>query len=423
MLRRLALIRDIAEADDLARHGSIMVVFAFIALFFSYLYQLSMAMMLPSGQYGTLLSLLSLFLIISIFSQTISTSIAKFTSRFNVQNKLGGINYLWRFSLKRTFLLGSVMFLALALFTPLLSGFLSIDNNWYCIVLFSSFILAFMVAANLGVLQGLQRFLPLGFSNALLSFLRLSIGVLLVYLGFGLYGGLLCIPIAILVVVIVTLSFLRDLAGAGNEKVDVSGLFSYTGLAFLAIASFAMLTNIDVVLAKHYLSPDIAGNYAAISVMGRIALYAPMGIAIAMFPKTSQLFETGSSHRPLLRKAVFFTLLLAGGVIIIYWLFPEFIVNFLFGAKYPLASLYLLKYGLAMGFFALSALLLNYFLSLNQTKVAYALIAAMLLELGLIAFFHASIAQIVDVMFISGALCLLFMLPFYLKVRRRETGL
>ena len=57
-----------------------------------------------------------------------------------------------------------------------------------------------------------------------------------------------------------------------------------------------------------------------------------------------------------------------------------------------------------------------------QTKVAYALLSAMLIEIGLIIFFHSSIAQIVDIMLISGALCLTFILPLYLRVRRREAG-
>ncbi|MFQ5917794.1 MAG: polysaccharide biosynthesis protein, partial [Candidatus Binatia bacterium] len=123
-------------------------------------------------------------------------------------------------------------------------------------------------------------------------------------------------------------------------------------------------------------------------------------------------------HRSVLRKAMLLTLLLAGGVVMIYWLFPDFIVNFLFGGKYLFTIPYLFKYGLAMFFYALSFLSLNFFLSRNQTKVAYAFLIAMLIEIGLIISFHDSIAQIVDIMLISGALCLTFMLPFYLRVRR-----
>lgn len=395
-----------------------MVAFVLLAGLFNYLYQISMGRMLTPVEYGTLLSFLSIFAIISLFSQAIQTSIAKFTSKFRVQEKLGGVNYLWRFSLKRLFLLGLALFLAFTLFTPLISSFLNIDNKWYCFLFATSLVLVFTVPVNCGVLQGLQRFLPLGFSTALLGFLKLSFGLLLVYIGFGVYGGLASLPLAILILFVVTLLFLRDLAREDNKKVEVTGLFSYTGLALLAIVSFGMLTNIDVVLAKHYLSPESAGNYSAISVLGRIALFAPMGVALAMFPKTSELFETGRGHRSVLLKAMILTVLLAGAVVIVYGLFPEFIVSFVFGGKYPLAIPYLFKYGLAMALFALSFLLMNYFLSLNQTKVCYSFLGAVLLQLGLIIFFHSNIAQIVNIMLICSALCLIFMLPLYLKLRK-----
>lgn len=420
MLHRLTLMGERLKADDMARHGTIMVVFVLLGGFFRYLYELSMGMMLPPAQYGALFSLISLLMIVSIFSQTIQTSIAKFTSKFNVEGKPGRINYLWKTSLKRTLLFGVASFLILVLLSPLISKFLNIDNNWYCVIVFSSFIFAFAFPANLGVLQGMQRFFPLGLSTALVGFLRLSIGVLLVSLGFGLYGGLLCVPLTFLAVFVITLFFLSGLAKVGNEKVEVSGLFSYAGLAMLAIAGFAVLTNIDVLLAKHYLSPENAGTYAAIGVLGRASLVAPMGIAIAMFPKTSDLFERGKGQRSILRKAMLLTILLGGGVVIVYWLFPEFVVNVLFGGKYPLAVPYIFKYGLAMFLFAISFLLMNFLLSLNQTKVAYPLLMVMVVQLGLIVFFHANIAQIVDIVLLSSAACLALMVPVYLMVRRRS---
>ena len=293
MLGRVSLLRQRLKSDDMTRHGSMMAAFVLLGGLFNYLYQLAMGRMLAPAEYGTLISLLSLFLIISVFSQTIQTSITKFTSRFRVDNRLGRVNYLWKYSLRQTFLLGVALFLALFLLSPLISGFLNIDNSWYWIVFASSFILAFAVAANCGILQGLQRFSLLGFSTTLVGLLRLGLGILLVYLGLGLYGGLLCLPLAILVVLVLTLSFLRDLAKVGNETVEVRGLFSYAGLALLALTAFAVLTNIDVVLVKHFLSPEDAGNYSAISVLGRIVLVAPMGVAVAMYDGQQSMNNLG----------------------------------------------------------------------------------------------------------------------------------
>lgn len=421
MLKSLVVIRGKLKTDDMTRHGTMMVAFGILGGLFSYLYQISMGMLLSPEDYGTLFSLISLLIIIGIFSQAIITAMAKFTSKFKAEGGLGQVNYLWQFSLKRTFLLGAAAFAFFASLSPIISRFLNLDNNFYPIILFSSLLLFFVVATNWGTLQGLQRFFSLGSSQVLFNFLRLAFGALLVYLGLSVYGGLAAIPLAGLVVLLLTLFLLRDLPQAGNEKVKVEGLSSYAGLALVAIFSLSVLTNVDVVLAKHYLSAVDAGNYSAISVLGRIAFYAPMGVAVAMFPKTSELFESGGQHHRVFLRALTLTLLMAGVVVIVYWLFPDFIINSLFGGKYPIAIPYLFKYGLAMGFFALSFILMNYFLSLNQTKVAFSLVAAMLLQLGLIILFHDSIARLVDVTLICGIISTVFMLPFYLKVRRSES--
>ena len=272
-----------------------------------------------------------------------------------------------------------------------------------------------VLSVNWGTLQGLQRFLPLGSTQALLGFLKATLGALLIYLGLGIYGGLAAIPISFAVVLLLTFFFLRSLSRAGNERVSVAGLHSYAGLTLLAIFSITMLTNADVVLARHYLSATETGNYSAISILGRIAFYAPMGVALAMFPKTSESFERGGDYQRLFLRAILLTLVIVSGVVLVYGLFSQFITEFLFGTKYPLVAPYVFTYGLAMALFALSFLVMNYFLSLNQTKAAYSLIGVMLLQLILIALFHSSIAQLVNIMLICGILCLVSMLPFYLR--------
>lgn len=406
------------KSDDMLRHGSIMIIFVLLGSFFNYLYQLSMGRLLTPAEYGTLISLLSLLTIISVFGQTIDLSVTNFVSKEKVHNKMGRINYLWRFLLKRTLLLGVALFVILVLLTPLILRFLNMDNNWYIIVLSFSLVFVFAIPVNLGTLRGLQRFVPLGLTGGIAAFLKFSLAVLLVYLGFGLYGGLSSFVIANLFFFFIGLFFLKDLTRAGKERIKISNIRSYTGLALLAIVCFAILTNIDVVLAKHYLNPESAGNYSVLSVVGRIVLYMPGGIVIAMFPKTSELFEKGMGHRSTLLKAMLFSLFLAGGIVLLYWLFPEFIVTFIFGSKYLVAIPYLYKYGLAMLFFTVSLLSMNYFLSLNETRIGYSLVATTVLELVLIGFFHSEIDQIVNIIVICGIASVVLMLPFYIRVAK-----
>lgn len=406
------------KTDDMARHGLMMAAIGLLVQFLHYLYQLSMSILLSPAQFATLYSLFSIFIIIQWLPQSLQAPITKFVSTFKAQGKIGKVNYLWRFSLKRTLLIGSGVFAVLAAISPLVSGILHIDNSLYPIILFSSFILAFSTPVNFGILRGLQRFVALGFTNTLRSALRLCLAFVFVYfLGMGIYGGLLAIVIAYCVAFSVTMYLLKGLSTVDSEKFEVTVLKSYANYALLALVLFAILTHIDVVLARHYLGADDAGNYSAISVLGRVALFAPAGIAIAMFPKTSELFETGRVHGPLLKKAMSYVLFIGGGIIILYWLFPGFMADFVLRGKYPFVKSYLFRYGLAMLFFAVSNLLITYYLSLNQTrKVVYTLLTVAILHVGLIALFHSSIAQFVNVMLLSSSVCLALMVIMYLKI-------
>jgi len=419
VFNRLAGLHERLRADDMMRHGLMMAFFMALANFGGYLYYLFLGIFLTAEEYGILFSLSSLFVIVTILSDNLfRTTIAKFTSKFKGENALGKVNYLWHYSIKRTLLLGVAFFALLTLLIPVISHFLHIENNWYAFTLIVPLPLVFALPVIWGTLQGLQSFLFLGLSNVLLAFIKLGLAILLVALGFGVFGGLVCVPIAYVVTFLVTLYLMRRLAAAGNERFQPSGLFRYAGLAFVAFFAFIAATHGDVVLAKHFLSADQAGNYSAISVLGRVVLYAPVGIAIAMFPKTSQLFEVKMSQRSVLLKATILTLIISGVIVLLYGLFPAGIIDLIFGDEYSSAIPSLFEYGLAMALFALSFLLMNYCLSINQTKIAYPLLGGLALECVLISLFHSDIGQIVNMVLISAILCFTATLAFYAKIRR-----
>lgn len=411
---RLALLKERVIHDEMTRDSLVMVIAGLLGGVFSYLYQLFMGKLLPPADFGTVFTLTSLFLVVSWISQSVQTPMTRFVSMFKAQGSLGKANYVWKSSLKLGLVIGLTLFILFAAAIPLLSRFLNIHNSLYLLLLFSSFILAAGLPVNYGVLGGLQRFIPLSFSTALWSFLRFAIGALAVYLGLGIYGALAPFILASIITFALTLYFLRGLVKITNEKVALREFGSYTGFALLAVSCIAVIMNIDILLAKHYLSAESVGDYAAISVLGKIAFYASAGIALAMFPKTSELFEKKGRHKPIVRKAVLYTLLISGVVVLVYLVAPQFVANFVFGGKYPLLPDYLFKYGLAMLLFVLAYILANYSLSLNRAKgVALFLLGITLLEVVLLLIFHQSIAQFVNIVMLVSGVSLLLMLILY----------
>lgn len=420
MTSRMDKLRYYLKTDDLTKHSIIITMFSTLTGLFNYLYQIVMGRLLTPEQYGTLVSLIALFTIIMVFARTIQTSIAKFSSRFKAVNETGKVAYLRWFSLRYSITFGAVIFGIISSLTLPLSGFLNISNYWYVIIIAASFLLTFAVSTDLGMLQGLQRFLPLGVSSTLATLFKLILGVLLVYLGLGIYGGLLALVLAPLFTLSITAYFLRDLSRTSSNKFNTKGIFSYTGLALVAILCYLVLISVDVILAKHFLSATEAGNYSAISTLGKLVLLAPGGIALALFPKTSNLFEKGGEHLRLLGRALVLTLLMAGVIVLIYLFFSNYIVHLAFGDKYTISSTSLFKYGLAMLFFAVSSLLINYFLSINAMKVGYFLVIAVIIELCLISLFHSNIEQIINMLLISGVTSLVVMLPLVFRIWTRD---
>jgi len=418
MVTRLSLVKGRLIRDDMTRDGLIMVFFGMLTGLFNYLYQLSMGIMLTPAEFGTLFSLFSLFMIVWWFSQALQTPIAKFVSTYNAQGDLQKAADLWRYSLKRTLIVGGVVFIAAAALAPVISSTLKINNDAYPVLLFSAAVLALSVPVNNGTLRGLQRFVPLGLSNSLLAFIKFSLAALLVGLGCGIYGGLVPIVLAYCVSFAVSLYFLRRLPSANGKGFEINGVRSYAGYSMLALAAFAILTNADAVMAKYYLSADSAGSYAAIAVLGKIALFAPAGVSIAMLPKASALHETGRPHGAILKKSLALVLLIGGAVVVFYLAFPHFISDVVLRGKYDIAAADLFKYAVAMLLYASAFLLMNYSLALNRArKLAYALLLIAVLQVSLLVCFHLDISQMVNMVLISSTACLALMIPLYVRLR------
>ena len=380
---------------------------------FVYIYQLAMGVVLTPEDYGTMLSLTSLFVILSVFAQAVSFTTARATSIFKSEGRLSSIKGLWLVSSKVTIIIGVIGFILLCGLVPLIARFMGTSGYVNMFLVFGTLLFVFPLYSDWGIMQGLQWFVPLSISQVLWGFFRPALALLFVYFSLGLNGALLALPISYGITLLITHRALRKLSNEPTEKVKLSTFASYSCTVLLAMFAITALTNIDVVLAKHYLSAFDVGNYSAVSVLGRIAFQAPMGVAIAMFPKTTAAWVKADRHKRLFARAAILTLIIVIVICLIHGLSSTRIITVLFSEKYVSMAPYLLKYSLGMSFFALFYTALTYFLSLGQTKVTFAAVFMIAVQVGLIIAFHANISQLVNVMLVSGALSLVSIVPFF----------
>ncbi len=141
-----------------------------------------------------------------------------------------------------------------------------------------------------------------------------------------------------------------------------------------------------------------------------------------MFPKTSDSFESKGSHMTLFKKAAVLAVLIVTPLCLAYAALPDPIVQLLFHDKYSSVAPNIFLYGLGMSCLSLAYLTMTYFLSIGQTRVAYPLVASIVLQLALMALFHSSIEDFVHDLVISGAACLALVFALFLIPGKDRTA-
>ena len=150
-----------------------------------------------------------------------------------------------------------------------------------------------------------------------------------------------------------------------------------------------------MVLHRHYLPNFEAGIYAALVTAGKIIFFVLSPIAVVLLPIVSRK----SSKPELSRKDLLTALAIALGlgicVLIIYFGLARIIITTLFTSKFDQATMFLPWFGLAMLGYSLANIFGNFLIALNRSQVVSIAILGVLLEVGSIYLFHATLWQVV----------------------------
>jgi len=371
----------------------------------AYLFHVYMGRHLSPADYGILYTLLALLMMVSVPGTTIQTVITKYASHFKAHNQYGKIRFLFFHFLKKLSLYGGIGFLIFIAFSGHIARFQQIPTRTPVIIV--GFILLSGVVSPVagGIVLGLQRFNYLGWSMILGMFLRLISGIILVMIGFGVNGALSASIIGMFFALFIISWPIRSLfQEKANERVDFKEIYRYSAPVILTLLCFMILTNVDVVLVKHFFSPLEAGNYSAAALVGRIILFLPFSIVIVMFPKASELYAQEKDSSLILKKSLLYVGLLAGGATLAFFLFPRLPLFLLWGNRFQASTPLVGKFALAMTLFGLVNILFFYQLSIHRFRFLYLAGAFTLLQIIAITLFHNTLSQVVWILLANGIL-------------------
>lgn len=399
--------------------SSVIFIGSMAASLLNYFFNLAMGRSLSVTDYGTFASLISVFNIFSVFMVAVMMIFSKFSASLVGQKKENHIGSLF---ISGTFWVGiisSAICLLLIVASSYIASFLNINSIFLIILIVLAMFFSFLSGVPLGILQGLLKFGYFSSVNIFSSLVKLVLGIAFVFLGYKTFGAVLAFFLsAVATFLFGFIPLYKYIKKRNDGDFTISSIhkkaYTYGVPVFLSNVGIIALVSIDIILVKHYFNPTLAGQYSALSLMGRSIFYVVSPISSVLFPLIAQKRERNES--------LLGTLLLSVGLVsapslvlsAVYFIFPQVVLKIFFPSpSYANTASHLGMFSVFIFLYSMAFLLNSFYLSIGKVKVLFFTIFGACLEAVLIMLFHSSISEVINMLVISSFLLLISLLLYY----------
>ena len=290
------------------RHGSLLMVGTLFGSLFNAAFHVVTGRALPEVQYAALVAMLGIVLALGQPMLAVQNTVAHYVSRLVA---LGRAPEVFPFFSKaapaRLLLPLAPLFAVLAaLGHPWLSRFWPVPPSLLCLVA-ALVPLTLWMSLFSGLWQGLQDFPRLAFIPQLWGVVRFALAALAVAVGLRTaIWPLAAQLLGVLLVMALGFAYLvsrRPAAPPPLRPCPGAPPLAYLLQAVLSLAAFGLLMNFDTSLALHH-HPADAPLFAKAATIARTAVFLPVPLAAALFPKVSSDGELPPGSRRLLFRAL-----------------------------------------------------------------------------------------------------------------------
>lgn len=408
----------------LARHPLILgssVIFAgsMAASLLSYFFNLVMGRFLSVADYGTFASLISIFNIFSVFSIAIMMVFSKLAASLAGQKKEKLIGSLFVAGSVWVGIISLIICLLLVAASGWMSSFLNINSPVLILVTVAAMFFSFLSGVSSGILQGLLKFNYFSFLNILSSIVKLVLGIVFVFAGYKVFGAIMAFFLSSLAGFIFAFfplyKFMKYKVDDGFTLLSLhQKAYSYALPVFFSSIGITALMSTDIILVKHYFNPTVAGQYAALALMGRSIFYVVSPISSVLFPLIAQKKERKERLTGTLLLSIVLIGLPSLFLSLVYFVFPQVVLRIFFPAvTYASLAPHLGPFSIFVFLYSLSFLMNSFFLSIGKTNVLFFTMAAAIAEGIVISLFHENITQVVYGLIIVSFLLLFSLLIYY----------
>ena len=369
------------------------------------LFQRLMAQMFGHDQfdeYGVMNTMLSLFGLFALPMSALQLAIARQTAILDSRGDSDGIAALLQRAMRRLAMVAMIIAMLLLALSPWLKSYLKLARYEPIFVTVGLIVVGLVTPVFGGALQGLKRFGWLSVSGILSPLFRIGAGVWLVWADWKASGALFGTLAGSLIMLIVCGVVLGGYLGRQvSRDVDTSVVYRYLGPTLISLICYAGLVNLDLMIVKHYFSPEEAAQYSAASLFGRAIGWLIAPLATVLFP---HVWDETNHHanRALLLKFILVALGLGMAAACVCTVGKEMLASLLLGRSDPAVSWLIPRCVWAMLPIGVANIFLNFVMARGRYGFLAVFVALTLLCLVGFALWHDTLRQILAVVALFG---------------------
>lgn len=311
-----------APSRGMARGGVALAAALAAANLCGYAFNVGATRLLGPSAYGELGALLGLVLIFNVVALGLQAVVARRLAVAEPSHRSATAGALARGGLMQSALVGAVALAG----APAIDHWLHLGSLVPALLLAVAMVPLTVFGVIQGILQGTERFMALGVIYVVAALGKVGGGLVGVALERSATGAMLGLCVGSVLAAGASWLWLRP-SVRRSGGIHLVGETVHATHAFLALF---VLTNVDVLFARHYLEPRAAGLYAAGAVIAKGAFWLPQFVPVLAFPRMADATRHGS----VLRRS--FTVVAAAGVgvTMVCLFFGDLVVSAVGGSRY-----------------------------------------------------------------------------------------
>lgn len=385
------------------------------------------ALYLTRSSFGTLICLVNMMMIIIVPCGAFQIFTSRHITHFLTENEYGKAYHFFIKVVRMSIMGALILALLFFIFKNQLASFFQMSHGEVFQLLGIIIFLLLPFQIYLGFFQGSKSFRSYGCAiltescaRLLLGYAMLSnhgeiVGVVVAFIGS--YGAALILCFVIMRKKIMCWK-LYPYHSNRDDGASINNFF----IILVSLSVYSIIVFSDVLLVKHFFSPELAGDYGAAANIGRFFFFIPLPLITVMYPKIVEQHHQRNEGeiRFVFLNIIFAVALSCVTFIAICYLFSSEIIKiFLDIEKYAHIGFLIHYVSIIMSLLVLSNVVLHYNIARNRFTHFIVIACGVAIQIAAICFYHDSLKMIVQILLLNALFIFLFLMLLTLYQDRK----